>query len=78
MLLTLLINKLLSKKRLDELSAFWDYEEFEFKPGQGKDILCKLGGNCFNMIIDKLEEDSLLLSTIANNRHVGPFKAKVT
>lgn len=37
-----------------------------------------ISGNCYNMIIDKLEEDSLLLSTIANNRHVGPFKAKVT
>jgi len=33
-----------------------------------------LGGNCVNMILDKLEEDSLLLSTIAANRHVGPFK----
>jgi hypothetical protein len=37
-----------------------------------------LSGNCVNTIIDKLEEDSLLLSTIANSRYVGPFKAKVT
>jgi dynein heavy chain len=33
------------KKRLGELSAYWDYVEFEFQAYKGKDVLCKLGGN---------------------------------
>jgi len=31
-----------------------------------------------NDILEKLEEDQLILSTISANRHIGPFKAKVT
>jgi len=65
-------------KKLTELSSYWDYVEFEFMPYKGKDVLCKLGGNQVNEVLEKLEEDQLLLSTIAANRHVGPFKEKVT
>ena len=53
------------KKKLDELGAYWDDEVFDFQPWKQREQDCVLGMNKVNDILERLDEDQLILSTIA-------------
>jgi dynein heavy chain len=65
------------EKTKDEITAFWDKEEFIFKDWGIKRKVKILSGMCVEEVQEKLDEDISTLSGLSAMRHVTPFKDDV-
>ncbi|KAL4465245.1 hypothetical protein ABPG74_001959 [Tetrahymena malaccensis] len=62
---------------LDEINQYWNEVQFQYSNWAKREVPCIINGNQITLIIEKLEEDQLQLSTFNSLRHVTPFKQEV-